>query len=87
MASVSYGTRVHGDARMVSDLLATRFLSATRRELRAALQIDSSRLYRALLHLEDQGILLVEYSGRLALVDRLWGSRKAAISRHGNGVE
>ncbi len=87
MKSISYGVVVRGDARMVSDLLATHFLSATRAELRTAIGIDSSRLYRALLQLEQQGILLSEHRGRLSLSDRLWGSRKSAIPSHRNGME
>ncbi len=75
MGITTYGAIVQSDARMVSDALTSRFLQATRRELRQACNIDSTRLYRALLELERKGVLLAERKGKLAIAERLYGSR------------
>ncbi len=76
LGSMAYGAMARSDARMISDVLTRQFLQASRRELRQACNIDSSRLYRALLELERRGILLAEYRGKLALAKRIYGSRK-----------
>jgi DNA-binding IclR family transcriptional regulator len=72
MMDTSFGIRVRTDAALVHEALATRFLSVKRADLRKALDIDHSRLYRAFHHLERQGVLLAEYHGRVSLAERLW---------------
>lgn len=66
----------HEDALLVSNALASRFLSANRRELREATGLDYMRLHRAILHCEHTGILLAEDGKQLSLVERLYELRK-----------
>ncbi len=86
MKSIAYGAVVQCDAELVHATLATRFLYVKRGELRKTLGLPSSRLSRALLHLERKGILLAEHSGYLSLADRLWELRNDTILSHSGGV-
>ena len=77
-------------ARIIYDLLAHQFIQASRRDLRRASGLDSCQLFRALMRLEADGVLLAERKGRLSIADRLYsktGTRKGGDTRHNNNTK
>ncbi len=83
-------TNRHEHARIIYDLLAHRFTQASRRDLRRASGLNSCQLFRALMRLEADGVLLAERKGRLAIADRLYtktGTRKGGDTQHKNNAK